>query len=183
MRLLRITLFLLVIVASPPASSQYKRTADCWCPQSSDGWTLYADSNPVPDFMYLDQVEVREILICPHGIHFFFIAKQNGQEFFTSLIIVKPTLELYLSRKPPRNAKTAGLTLAERVKQGLERYECVLSGLKRVLGDSFGENVLIPLDNELSRPRIYPKKGLIMEWNGAEMEIRGYLDVYLSMLS
>lgn len=183
MRRLRIALFALVLIASPFANSRCQTNNACWCPQTSRGWNLYDDSNPVPDFFSLDHVEVREILVCAHGIHFFFMAIQNGREYFTSLIIVKPTPELYLLRKSTRSAKTAGMPLAERVRRALERNECMLTELKRVLGDSFGENVLIPFDTGLSPPKIFPQRGLILEWKGAEMEIRGYLDVYLSVLA
>lgn len=178
-----VVLLVFITAHSSYASAQELLPAQCWCPQTSKGWMLYDDINPVPDFFDQDKIEVREILICTHGIHFFFFTTQNGREYYTSLIIVKPTIQLYAIRKPPRNRKLGCLTLEDRLKRGLERYEWVMGELERVLGDAFGKKSLIQFEDELSPPIICPPKGLILRWKERELKIRGYLDVYLSVLS
>ena len=161
--------------------------AEAGCPQKTDGWLLYDDSSKkVPDFFWEDSVEIREMLICGHGVHLYFVSTSRGQVYYTSLAIVNPTLDFYFERveggMPP--AERGWSSPEEWVEKTAERYQKLRQTLKQWLGDSFAEHAPIDFKDVPGRrrPNLHPSRGLTMMWGKEEIRIRGYLDVYFNKI-
>jgi hypothetical protein len=153
------------------------------CPQSSDGWVLFEDSNPrVPDFWRRDSVVVDAVDVCRHGINFYFLSEEDGQPRYVALIIVKPTRELYETRVIRRVGDPPLETCLERAQQ---KYADLVAALEQFFEVGFTPEGQIdfkeyPLGD---RPAISPCRGLTLRWRGSVIKLRGYLDVYMTMFS
>jgi hypothetical protein len=145
----------------------------CSCPQTSRGWLLFADSNTrTPDFWWEDEVLVQEISICPHGIQFRFVAEEGGNPHLVALVFANPLTSARLHTRPdsPWLCK---------------RYAALRTALSQLLDGALEQTgridfQSIPLDQ---RPRIVkPWYRLALAWRNREVELRGYLDVYMTLL-
>lgn len=180
-------LVFLIILCITPSHADDRDGGSCWCPQRTQGWLLYDDDNPtVPDFFRKGSVEIREILVCDHGMYFFFLAKQDEQQFLSAFVIVKPTAELFKTRPstryffPDRNA-----TIQQRVDRALAAYECCRRDVESLLGDAYAEHARIEFrtQGQLAAPRLRIRMPLKLEWRGQECVVTGYIDVYFSKIS
>jgi hypothetical protein len=153
------------------------------CPQSSDGWLLFEDSNPrVPDFWRRDSVVVDVIDVCRHGINCYFVSEEDGQPRYVALIIVKPSQELYETRVIRRVGDTPLETCLERAQRN---YADLVAALEQLFEIAFSPEGRIDFTNHTleSRPVISRCRGLTIRWRGNEVKLRGYLDVYMTMFS
>ena len=153
------------------------------CPQSSDGWVLFEDSNRrVPDFWRRDSVVVDVIDVCRHGVNIFFLSEEDGQPRYVALVIVRPTRELYETRVV---ARVGDRPLEERLELADRKYAGLLTSLGMLLGVAFSPEGRIDFTNRClaDRPLLSPCRGLTLRWRGREIELRGYLDVYMTMFS
>lgn len=177
--------FIIVVtsVALTMTAGETRSTLRGCCPQTTDGWVLFEDGNRrVPDFWWADSVIVRAIDVCSHGIHFFFVSKEDGQPRYVTLVIVKPTKELFETRVLCR---WGDAPLATRLERATKRYAELVATLEKLFGvrlcpegriDFTGRPV--PEFPIISQPR-----GLTLRWQGTEIKLRGYLDVYMTMFS
>lgn len=147
------------------------------------GWMLFDDGNHcLPDFWHADSVVVSSISVCSHGVHFFFISEENGQPRYVALAIVKPTRELFETRIPCRLGDPP---IDTRLKRAAERYAALASTLEKLFGVPFSPRGGIDFTDrrKADRPAIFPSQGLRLRYHGTETELRGYLDVYMTMFS
>ena len=153
------------------------------CPQTTHGWVLFEDANRrVPDFWYADSVVVSVVEVCRHGINFMFVSEEDGQPRYVALVVVRPTLELFETRVPCR---LGDAPIETRVARAKEKYENLVTTLEGLFGVVFHPEGRIEFANRPfdDRPLISPCRGLTIRWRGAEIELRGYLDVYMTMFS
>jgi hypothetical protein len=151
--------------ANPPE----KLRRPCRCPQTTDGWLLFPDSSPrTPDFWWQDEVVVQEILSCPHGLQFRFLAKERGNLHLVALVFTTAPARPY--RDPARSRRALDLLEVK---------------VKELMGGTLVETGRMDFRHlpEDQCPRILqPSRRLALEWQGQEVELRGYLDVYLTLL-
>ncbi len=154
------------------------------CATTAPGWMLFADeSRTVPDCWRLDRIVVQEISICEHCVQFLFVADERGTPHVTALVFPRPSRELVETRlKIPPFDPDFSPTFAN-----LERRYGELQA--NLLGPSQGRlafRTRIRFDSvpEPERPVILdPTHRLGFRWNGSEFLLRGYLDVYLTLVS
>jgi hypothetical protein len=179
-------LLLLVFV---PTLADVREAHRCFCPQTSEGWILYDDnSRRVPDFLRSrTDVEVKEILVCEHGMHFFFNATQDGQPYYVSIVIVRPVPALFRTRDSAYRHfyRRPGQSIETRSRCAMRAYEEYVGALRELLGDSFTQfrRIQFVTDGNLSAPRLYVEPPLRLQWRGRTIELRGYVDVYFSAVS
>jgi hypothetical protein len=132
---------------------------------------LFQDSTPgTPDFWWQDEVVVQEITICAHGIEFRFMAEERGNPYLVALVFTTP---------PPR--------LGSRYELPADKHnlDALRTKVRRLMGgalEGFGTMDFHCATSE-ERPRIRePWRRLVLEWRHQEVELRGYLDVYMTML-
>lgn len=174
-----IRMLLLVSVALPSSMSADRI---CPCPQRAPGWLLYQDSNgDIPDFFSDKRVIVQEIQICEHGISFLFISEQNCNWHISALVIVRPSEEFLRERLGAWDSLTRIKKLKE---QYLGRYFSLFFDLKKASNGKFrsGSRMNFLRYSEDERPAIEPPKDLILHWRGHEIPLRGYIDVYYTMI-
>ena len=153
------------------------------CPQSTRGWMLFDDGNRrVPDFWWSDSVSVEAIDVCSHGINFYFVSEEDGQPRYVALIIVKPTQLLYETRVP---CALGDEPLNKRLERAQEKYNVLVTSIERLFNTRFCPEgrvdfVQCPLGD---RPVISLCRGLVLCWRHGTVELRGYLDVYMTMFS
>ena len=153
------------------------------CPQSSDGWLLFEDSNPrVPDFWRRDSVVVDVIDVCRHGINFYFVSEEDGQPRYVALVIVKPSRELYEKRVIRR---VGDPPLETRLERAQRSYADLVAALEQLFEIACSPEGRIDFTNRPfgGRPVISRCRGLTIRWRGNEIKLRGYLDVYMTMFS
>ena len=170
-RRLLLALLIALAAASPGWSHEPKSRPTCRCPQTSGGWLLFPDlSRRTPDFWWQDEVVVQEITLCPHGVQFRFMAEERGNPYLVALVFTTAP-PCYWPYRDPAISRRA------------------LAVLEARLIELLGENLTLSgrMDfkrlPEAERPRIfYPSRRLVLEWQGQEVELRGYLDVYMTLL-
>ena len=150
---------------------------DMGCPQTSAAWLLYEDDNPAPDFWEADSVEVQAIEICQHGVNFFFVGEQDGQQYYIAFVFVKPTRELYETRLA---YCIRGVSAADWLTQAQHEYDDLVSRMRALFGDALVPTGRIDFANE--RPAIFPGCDLFLRWRGSDYGLRGYFDVYLALM-
>lgn len=153
------------------------------CPQSGGGWMLFEDSNPrVPDFWKRDSVVVDVIEVCRHGVNFYFISEEDGQPRYVALVFVKPSRDLFETRVPRRAGDPP---IEERLERARARYVDLLTNLERLLGANIVPEGRLDFTNRPfdERPVISRRRGLSLRWRGGEFDLRGYIDVYMTMFS
>jgi hypothetical protein len=142
---------------------------------------LYLDPNRVPDFWWRGAVSIREISVCPHGIHFLFVEKQADQHFLMALILKKPSKEMVEKKLRIRGD---GTPVRETFDRDLKSYFLLIEELGRIsdgaLSATSQMSFLEVVENE--RPKLVPWR-LTLRWRGVELEMTGYLDLYINMLS
>ena len=153
------------------------------CPQSTDGWMLFEDSNRrLPDFWWADSVIVEAIDVCSHGIHFFFVSEEDGQPRYVALVIVKPSRELFETRVL---RKLGDAPLMTRLERATRRYTDLVTTLEQLFDVGFVPEGRIDFMNRPLEeyPIIFPCRRLTLRWQATEIKLRGYLDVYMTMFS
>jgi hypothetical protein len=183
---MRIYLYMFLVVSSLTITSLRAGASDssatdvCYCPQKSHGWFLYADQNRIPDFWWQDSVSVQEIILCPHGIHFLFHADQDDQPHYVALLVAQPTRELYKARCFSRlgvPSIESGLSLAT------ERYTRLVNQIDDWSHGQLSATGRLDFTNSHSKPIIVPWRSLILRWGDHQTKLRGYLDVYMTVLA
>lgn len=176
----RTVLVFLVLLWPENVSGGWRESrADCSCPQRSIGWLLYKDENrSVPDFWSEDSVSVEEIYECAHGVNFLFTADENGLPRYVALIFVRPSIELVLTRLIPRLGEPSPESKLAHLER---RYAALRDGLEDLFGPM--DSRVLDFRDRTRRPTIAPRNGLILKWDGGDLELRGYLDVYMSMIN
>jgi len=145
----------------------------CSCPQTNGGWLLFADSSlRTPDFWWQEEVVVQEIAACAHGVRFVFVANDRENSYLTALVFTDPPSRIRNgNRIPPSGPRAAMALLRSQIAQVLD------SDLEAEGRMDFR---YLPMDE---RPRIVrPWRRLALVWQGRELELRGYLDVYMTFL-
>lgn len=162
-----------VAAAAIAAGAAVAQDGSCTCPQTSRGWLLFVDSNTrTPDFWRKDEVVVEEIAICPHGVRFVFVAEEDGNPYLTALVFANPVADTRLYRRRDWTELCSDYS-ALRTAVG----ELAGGGLEQAGRLDFRDT---PFGN---RPRIVqPWRRLALIWRGREIKLRGYLDVYMTML-
>jgi hypothetical protein len=149
------------------------------CPQTSSRWTLYEDSNPgAPDFWWkTDPLEVREISLCDHGIHFVFQAMHGGRLRTTALVFPRPSESMLAERLGLEPASEA---LETEFVHYRDRYTSLLSEIERISRGALVERTHARFDSSCDGdgPSIVASRRLELLWNGEALKLRGYLDVY-----
>lgn len=176
------TACLIASVGSAFASDRWCGDTDCTCPQKTLGWMLYADSNHgAPDFWWTASVDVREIFICRHGIQFLFITQQRGQPHWTALVFPKPSPVMLAARLI---LEPGSDRLQKEFEHFQGRYEALLAELERISGGTLVEGTRLTFDKlGPDTPTIIPNHRLVLCWRGEELKLRGYLDVYFTLVS
>lgn len=156
------------------------RQCQCPCPQQTVGWLLYEDDNPgAPDFWYQNSVLVEEIYQCAHGVNILFKADQNDRPHYIALIFVRPTRELYRTRSI-RKLDEAGVERAFR--SGERMYANLLIGLTGMFGEMWKGALDFRQLPPNQRPVLSAPQGLRLFWRGEKLLLRGYIDVYMTMI-
>ena len=172
LRALALRLPLAIALATTSVGSpQEKPRSKCHCPQMSGGWLLFPDrSRRTPDFWWQDQVVVQEITVCAHGIQFRFMAEERGNPHLVALVFTTaPTC--FWPYRDPAVSRRALAALEVKVNQ-------LMGGTLTDTGRMDFKHM-----SEDQRPRILqPSRRLVLEWQGEEVELRGYLDVYMTLL-
>jgi hypothetical protein len=144
---------------------------------------LFEDSNPrVPDFWKRDSVVVDVVEVCRHGVNFYFISEEDGQPRYVALVIVKPSRQLFETRVIRR---VGDPPLETRLERACARYVELTENLERLLGVRLTPQGRLDFTNRPfeERPVISRRRGLSLRWRGGEFDLRGYLDVYMTMFS
>ena len=162
-----------VAAAAVASGAVGAQDGSCTCPQTSRDWLLFADSNTrTPDFWREDEVVVEELAICPHGVRFVFVAEEDRNPYLTALVFANPVADLRLYRRRDWTALCGD-------------YSALRTALGQLAGGALEQTGRLdfqgaPLDE---RPRIVrPWCRLTLIWRGRELKLRGYLDVYMTML-
>jgi hypothetical protein len=170
----------LILILLDVGISEARVTGSCYCPQKSDGWRLFADHNrSVPDFWWQDSVAVQEILVCGHGVHFLFTAEQDGRPHYVALVVVKPTRELFETRGIP---DIGDPSMENQLTRATRHYAKLMTLLDCWWGEPLSKSSRLDFTDSHEKPIVVPRQGLIMKWDGRETALRGYLDVYMTML-
>ncbi len=168
-----------LLLARSPSSSG----SSCFCPQISTGWLLFQDSNRgIPDFFSIDKVSVQEIDVCEHGNQMLFMSEQNGNMFLTALVIVRPDREFLKTRLGGWDNLFRLDSLHEKY---LGSFSVLIADLTSASGGTLAWGVRMDFLSlpQCDRPYIEPPKELILQWNGMAIPLRGYLDVYYTMIT
>ena len=156
----------------------------CSCHRGSFGWVLFEDTNPgVPDFWRQDSLKIQEITVCDHGISFVLLAEDHGNLQVAGLVFVNPSEKLIETRLGLRPCDPRFVTELEHFRK---RYSFLHRELNRLSGGQFETGGKIDFSNTESDQRpliIDPARRLILKWRGEEVELRGYLDVYLNTMT
>ena len=142
---------------------------------------LYEDYNRVvPDFWWRT-VTLRELVVCDHGIHFMFNEDQDERPHYVALVIVRPTWELYNTRVRQFQKGPSELWM----RNAENTYVRMLNELTYVGVQLESGHVRIDFSREPEEhcPKISPWNNLRVIWGGVEVELRGYVDVYMTMVS
>jgi hypothetical protein len=161
----------IAIATATPGLVAGKPRAGCSCPQTSGGWLLFPDSSlRTPDFWWQDAVVVQEVTTCRHGIQFKFMAEERGNPYLVALVFTTPPAASRRRGEPFKPVRSLAV---------------LRSQVNEVMGpelEAFGRLDFkhVPMDQ---RPLIVqPSRRLLLEWEGREVELRGYLDVYMTLL-
>jgi hypothetical protein len=145
---------------------------------------LFADeSRDVPDFWNSERVEVREISICDHAIQLTFTVNERGSPHLAALVFPMPTRGIVETRLGfPFGTPAYAMELAH-----LERrYASLDVALRSMSGGSLVRGTRLTFDGPVSSDRpvlLAPSRLLALRWNGTELPLRGYLDVYFTLVS
>jgi hypothetical protein len=174
-----------LILGGPVVFTQVSFPApDCSCPQGSFGWVLFEDSNPgVPDFWWQDSLEVLEITVCDHGINFLFLAEERENLQVAGLVFVNPSEELIETRL---GLHPCDPRFCRELEHYRKRYSTLRSEMNRLSDGQLkaGGQIDFWRASRDQRPRIInPLRKLHLRWNGEEIELRGYLDVYFNTVT
>ena len=150
------------------------------CPPWTPGWILFEDSSRrVPDFWWQDSLAVQRISVCPDGITFLFLGKDAGTLYVAALVFLNPSGKSWDGR---------GIaTQCGKSREFFEtRYQALRDRLNQVSGGLFrsGGEVDFGRAAPEARPWILNPAGrLVLHWMNQEILLRGYLDVYLNLIS
>jgi hypothetical protein len=182
-------ILLSALVASPVPAAAIDpgcRDSVCRCPLSSYGWTRFEDENRcTPDFWWIDSVTVREIVVCEHGVQFLFVVDQHGESRNAALVFPNPTHELLVDRL---DLEPGSAMLESEFRHFRQRFDNLTGSLERISGGALraGSRVTFPTRGRARPPEpapiIVPKERLELLWRGAVLKLRGYLDVYFSVV-
>jgi len=178
----RVSMLLLVISGVARAGDRWCGDTDCLCPQASLGWMLYVDSNHgAPDFWWTDSVTVREIFVCRHGVQFLFVTRQRGAWHHTALVLLKPTRDLLAHRL---RLEPGSDMLESEFDHFRKRFEALTGSLEEISGGALVEGARIQFQEGSSNPPpvIVPNTRLELHWRERTLKLRGYLDVYFSLV-
>jgi hypothetical protein len=165
----------------PTAAGEETCSAGASCPQTYPGWMLYLDPNRVPDFWWKGTVSIREISICPHGIHFLFVEEQAGQDFLMALILKKPSKGM-VERK--LKIRGDGTPVREALDRDLKSFYLLIEELRRISDGALSGTSQMSFLGAVAGewPKLVPWR-LTLRWRGVELEMTGYLDLYINMLT
>jgi hypothetical protein len=170
-------------VGSQPAHSPVFSEGPCAWPPTTSGWMLFDDSSRrVPDFWWEDSLEVEQICACEHGIHFVFEVEERQNPHLAALVFPKPTPDLVENRL---HLQPDGARHERELMRLREKYAALLRGLKGMFPDLLEQPGRLDFRrvDPVDHPWILaPSRKLTLRWNGGEIELRGYLDVYLALL-
>ena len=173
---------LMLILMSSSSISGGDKEGRCLCPHYSSDWTILSDtSTSIPDFFFQSYVAVKRMMICDHGIYFFFSAKEKGHHRYTCLAYPKPTEELYYKyfEKDSLKHDTAGSSLHSGPQKFLNDYEQFRSKLQGILGGRYEEMLLVYFDRHyIRKPKLSFSNPLAFTWMYKKAEFQGLLDVY-----
>jgi hypothetical protein len=151
----------------------------CPCPPTACEWVRFEDSFPgAPDFWYGPSVLIDEIRICPHAVRFEFLVKQSGVLMRAALVFPRPDEELIESRLTLRRNTAKFASELQHFSKRYERLEAALNKLFAVPDGQF-----LSLDFHSSEANECPSLEtgkLALHWQGHEVLLRGYLDVYFA---
>jgi hypothetical protein len=140
---------------------------------------LFRDSyHGVPDFWRLDSLEVYEISVCPHGIHFVFEVEEQENRHVAALTFPNPSpglVEQRLGLDPTRGRGQERYALYQ------TRYAALHADLERVLDVDVGDGKQFDFGKLYPESRpivVHSDRTLKLKWKGRSAELRGYLDVY-----
>jgi hypothetical protein len=156
---------------------------DCACPESLAGWIVYPDSaSGAPDFFTKSSVQIQEVVLCKHSVHFLFRAKQAGRTCQACVVIAERTLEQSLCRLPadsiPNDADL------EQIVQRLEWEQSVfderMKSLRNILGQPTRGNHRARYKTGWLRnpPKLYLGPPFAIRYKGQSVELFGVPDVY-----
>ncbi len=172
----------LLMLVNPTAPGAEGEIGGC-CPQTGLGWVLFKDSNPrAPDFWCQTPVVVEAIEVCPHGIHFFFVAEEDNQTRYIALVVVKPTRELFETRVRVTLGDPSSDTW---LRMQEESYTELLEQLDFMFERDLSHGGRLDFTHEppCQWPIITPVPNLILSWRGVDYKMRGYLDVYMTLFT
>jgi len=184
----RALLLSVLVVLPAPASAVDPGCGDsvCRCPLSSFGWTLFRDDNRcTPDFWWADSVTVQQIIVCEHGVQFLFEVDQQGEPRNASLVFPAVTRELLVDRL---DLEPGSAMLESEFRHFRKRFDDLTGSLERISGGTLhaGSRMTFPTRGRARPPEavpvIVPQKRLELLWRGAVLKLRGYLDVYFSVV-
>jgi hypothetical protein len=172
---------LFVLMSSSPISGGDEK-GECICPNYSSDWTILSDtSTSIPDFFFQPYIAVKRMLVCDHGIYFFFSTKEKGRHQHTCLAYPKPTEELYFKyfEKDSLKEESAGGGLHAGPQKFLNDYELFKARLQRILGGQYEELRLVYFDRHyIHKPTLSFSNPLAFTWKHRRAEFQGLLDVY-----
>jgi hypothetical protein len=170
---------LLAVHASPVPASPPDTDAFCPCPLHAHTAILFEDgSRRTPDFWHEDSLAVQEIIVCSRGISFIFPGHDGGNLFLSVLVFPNPHGDVW-------QGDSGWLSTPARRVSDEERFQTLLDGLSRVAGQALdaGARFDFGAPGSGEPPMLVdPSRGLRLRWKGDVVPLRGYLDVYLSVV-
>jgi hypothetical protein len=170
---------LLAVPASPSPASLPDADASCSCPLHAHTALLFGDcSRRTPDFWHEDSLAVQEIIVCSRGISFVFPGHDEGSLFLSVLVFPNPRGDAWRGDSRWRS------TQADR-EADEDRFHSLLNGLSRVAGHALDAGAWIDFGapgSGLPPQLVDPSHKLLLRWKGEDVPLRGYLDVYLSVV-
>jgi len=167
---------IIALVAAVSASS----ASACNCPPVECEWVRFEDTHPgAPDFWWGEPVLIDQIRACPHAVRFEFLVKQRGVLQRAALVFPRPDPELIVSRLGLRRDTSE---FASELAHFSGRYRSLVAGLNAMF--SIPAEGFVSLDFGSAEadecPVLEVGRKLALQWQGHELFLRGYLDVYFA---
>ncbi|HET9886717.1 MAG TPA: hypothetical protein VFR10_04330 [bacterium] len=153
----------------------------CTCPPVECEWVRFEDPTPhAPDFWWKrEHVLMDQIRVCPHAVRFEFLVKEKGVMMRAALVFPRPDEQLIETRLGiPRSTPK----FASELRHFSKRYESLVAELNKMFNVAPGQFLSLDFGAKEANecPTLFPAEKLALEWQGHELLLRGYLDVYFA---
>lgn len=152
----------------------------CVCPVEDATWQVLPDSATAPpDFLFEPYVDVRKVVMCDHGVFFFFNSRYRGEEHPTVLAYPLPSQEQIGRYHSSDELVSSPQAIAEETVKATVHYAAFRNSLHRALGMSRASGRAVSF-NRVHRPppRLRFGAPMTVEYRHATIPLQGLIDVY-----